>query len=83
MKAGDKVHYIPFKGCDPSQYENGIIKKETSNGNGFFVVYNCAGNWYRIEDYTAANTPKDMLRPGWYSEARNVNQITIASPPSD
>ena len=74
MKTGDKVHYIPFKACDPSQYENGIIKRETPTGNGFFVVYNCAGNWDRIEDYTAANTRKENLKPGWHPEARNSNQ---------
>lgn len=65
MKAGDKVHYIPFKDCDPSQYENGIIKREMENGIGFFVVYSCDGNWDRIDDYTAANTNKRDLRPGW------------------
>jgi hypothetical protein len=74
MKAGDKVYYVPFKGCDPSQYENGIIKRETPLGYGFFVVYNCAGNWHRIEDYTAANTPKEMLKRGWHRKARNANQ---------
>ena len=74
MKAGDKVHYIPFEGCEPSQYENGIIKRETSNKEGFFVVYNCAGNWERIEDYTAANTNKRDLKPGWHEEARNAKQ---------
>ena len=74
MKAGDKVHYVPFKGCDPSVFENGIIKKETPNGKGFFVVYNCNGEWNRIDEYTAANTPKEMLKPGWHSEARNAYQ---------
>jgi len=27
IKIGDKVHYIPFEGCDESLIENGIVKE--------------------------------------------------------
>ena len=73
MKVGEKVHYIPFDGCPESLYENGIIKSFAPNGNPF-VVYNCNGEWHRIKDYTAANTPPDNLKPGWNPNARNFNQ---------
>lgn len=76
MEAGDKVHYIPFEGCPASLYENGIIKRETPARKGFFVVYNCNGEWHRINDYTAANTNKRDLKPGWHPEARNKNFTT-------
>jgi len=76
MKSGDKVHYIPSEGCDMSLYENGIIKSETPNKEGFFVVYNCNGEWDRIDEYTAANTNKRDLRFGWHPEARNKKFTT-------
>jgi len=72
MKVGDKVHYIPFDNCHESLFENGIIKSFAPNGNPF-VVYNCNGEWDKIEDYTAANTPPNMLKLGWNSNARNAN----------
>ncbi len=76
MKTADKVHYIPFKGAHPSLYENGIIKRETSNGEGFFVIYNCNGEWDRMNEYTSANTRKSDLKPGWHPNARNKRFTT-------
>ncbi len=61
---GQKVHYIPFKGCSPSQYENGIIKT-IPDDNRAFVVYNCGGNWNDYENYTAQNTESSQLNDGW------------------
>ena len=64
MKAGDKVTYVPDHYVDhPDKWEHGIVKRES--GTGYFVVYNCAGNWDRYKDYTAANTNKRDLQPGW------------------
>ena len=61
---GQRVHYIPFEGCDPDQYENGIVKS-VSDENHVFVVYNCGGEWSRYQDYTAARTHISQLRGGW------------------
>lgn len=75
MKIGDKVHYVPSHAdekVDFGEMENGIIKSFAPSGNPF-VVYNCGGEWNRIEDYTAANTPYDTLKLGWIQGARNHN----------
>ena len=71
MKAGDKVTYIPFRGCSVEQMENGVIKRLTDDEQGAFVVYNCNGEWDKIEDYTAANTNFRNLLPDWTEGARN------------
>lgn len=63
---GQKVHYIPFEGCDDSQYENGIIKCVNRNYLGhYFVVFHCADDWDNYQDYTGQNTSEDQLRAGW------------------
>ena len=63
---GDKVTYVPdHLANQPEKWEHGIVKRETSNGKGYFVVYNCGSNWKNYEDYTAANTNKRDLIPGW------------------
>lgn len=62
---GQRVHYIPFRGCSPDQYENGIIKTIPDDDRAF-VVYHCAGNWDDYENYTAQNTEASQLREGWY-----------------
>jgi len=71
MNIGDKVHYIPFEGCDENQMENGLVKRLTSDGQGAFVVYNCNGEWDNIDNYTAANTNFKDLKLGWVKNARN------------
>lgn len=63
MKVGDRVNYKPEHYSDIDA-ENGIIKSIPDTEH-CFVVYNCAGNWYRIEDYTAAKTRNTDLREGW------------------
>lgn len=68
LHVGQEVHYTPSHGLK----ENGIVKSITEHG--VFVVYNCAENWHRIKDYTAANTDPSDLRPGWVADARNANQ---------
>ena len=59
FKPGDHVTYVPTVGDS----EHGIVK--SVRDDAVFVVYNCAGEWGRYEDYTAANTPIDRLVPGW------------------
>ena len=66
MKPGDKVTYVPdYMANNPAMWEHGIIKRETPDGNGFFVVYNCGGNWEDYKSYTAASTNKRDLKNGW------------------
>jgi hypothetical protein len=59
LRRGDKVTYISF-----DKKEHGIIKN-MSDEHHVFVVYNCAGNWNKYEDYTAARTELSDLVPGW------------------
>lgn len=66
LNIGDKVCYCPEHG----EKENGIIKGFATNGNPF-VVYNCGGDWENYIDYTAANTPKEMIKKQWDKGARN------------
>jgi len=66
IKIGDKVHYIPFKGCDDSLIENGMVKEIPDHTNtSIRVVYNCAGEWHRFMDYTSALTRIEDLELGW------------------
>lgn len=65
LRIGTKVHYIPYEGCDPSLYENGVIKSHTDDLTHVFVVYNCAGEWENYQNYTAARTSINQLKPGW------------------
>lgn len=60
FKPGDKVTYT----ADYSSGEHGVVKSVRSY-DYCFVVYNCAGNWDRIDDYTAAKTNIRDLKPGW------------------
>lgn len=74
LNNGDKVHYIPFEGCDESEYENGIVKSQSQVIGHLFVVYYCGGDWDNYRNYTAANTKRAQLRPGWHNKAKNINQ---------
>jgi hypothetical protein len=62
MKVGDKVTYI-----SAGKLEHGIVKR-LSDSEHVFVVYNCAGEWERYFDYTAARTRIANLVPGWIDE---------------
>ena len=68
FKAGQKVHYEPDHYRRENIFENGIIKRVDSTCEVAWVVYNCDGNWDRIEDYTAACTDFKDLKPGWKEE---------------
>jgi hypothetical protein len=63
LKVGDKVTYVPTAG----PLQRGIVKKV--NSFGVFVVYNCAGEWDRYEEYTSCHTHPDRLVPGWRRDA--------------
>jgi hypothetical protein len=66
LRPGTKVHYVPFEGCDPSQYQNGVVKAHTEHSLDLvFVVYNCAGEWDRYQEYTGQLTNIRQLREGW------------------
>ena len=66
LKIGDKVHYIPFKGCDESQYENGMVKEIPDHTNtAVRVVFNCAGEWNNFMNYTSQLTNINQLEMGW------------------
>lgn len=61
---GEKVTYIPYEGCDPSEYQKGIIKRRSDDHNAF-VVYHCGDDWENYDDYTAARTKINQLKKGW------------------
>jgi hypothetical protein len=65
LNVGDKVHYQPVHyGAD--RWENGIVKSKPGHTtHGVFVVYNCAGNWDKYQQYTAAMTVLSDLHYGW------------------
>jgi hypothetical protein len=65
FKVGDRVHHIPYEGCSPSLYKNGIVKAVNS-GYTCFVVYSCANDWDNYQDYTGANTYIKDLKSDWY-----------------
>lgn len=66
MKVGDKVHYTPFKGCNPKHIENGIVSDiPRHTDDSVRVVYHCAGDWEHYQKYTSQLTPILQLTPGW------------------
>ena len=65
LRIGSKVHYQPSH-YNPNEYENGIIKEIRDNiTDAVWVVYNCAENWDKYQDYTSAKTNINDLRIGW------------------
>jgi hypothetical protein len=69
INIGDKVHYIPFEGCDKKQIENGMVKRVPDHTNiSVFVVYHCNGEWDDFRNYTAALTNIADLELGWVHE---------------
>ena len=68
LRNGQKVHYQP-EHYAPDEWENGIIKEiRESKIDGVWVVYHCAGNWGRYQDYTSALTNLRDLKIGWRFE---------------
>lgn len=78
MQVGDKVHYIPFKDCDSSQIENGIIKSIHQVSVGFVhVVYKCANDWENYRDFTAALTEVKYLKEGWVEKPTVLKKVWV------
>jgi hypothetical protein len=68
---GQKVTYVVF-----DKVEHGIVKGH-SDLDYVFVVYNCAGNWDRYFDYTAARTRIRDLFPGWIEDRAAENSGAV------
>lgn len=62
LKSGDKVTYVT-----PYKKEKGIVKSVPDDRHAF-VVYNCEDDWDSYENYTAARTRIEDLKPGWRGE---------------
>ena len=58
---GQFIYYIPFEGCDPNEWQKGIIKCFDNYQQRAFVVYNCDNDWHNYLDYTAASTRYEDL----------------------
>jgi hypothetical protein len=59
FKRGDRVIYTPFKGCDPSQLEHGIVKRMAEDGEHAFVLYHTKSMQFiesDVDHYTCAST---------------------------
>lgn len=69
MQKGDKVHYVPYEGCDEHLIQNGIIKTVRDEDN-FFVVYNCNEDWDNYEDYGSQLTNVKYLKNGWKEDEK-------------
>ena len=62
MKPGVKVHYKPGYG----EPENGVVKSiNIRNYEAVFVVYHCAGEWDKFNNYTGELTDLKDLHLGW------------------
>lgn len=70
-KVGQKVHYIPFKGCGDNIKENGKVKSIADSTHAR-VVYNCNGEWNKLDEYTSCLTDIRDLEPGWLFGTRNA-----------
>ena len=65
-KVGDKVTYVPFKGCDKKHYEHGIVKEIPEHTDlAIRVVYHCADDWDNYKDYTSALTLIRCIANDW------------------
>jgi hypothetical protein len=65
-RVGDRVHYIPYEGCDESSIQNGLVKEIPEHTNSEVrVVFNCAGDWDNFQNYTSQLTSVRKLRMGW------------------
>lgn len=68
IKEGAYVHYVSHHGIK----ENGRVK---SMGQEYaFVVFNCAGEWDRYQDYTGQRVSLSDLRYGWVDERGNLQK---------
>lgn len=76
LKIGDRVHYIPFEGCDEKTYENGMVKEIPEHTNDHIrVVFHCAGEWKNFMNYTSQLTPVRQLRMGWFHAPAIIEDV--------
>lgn len=59
LNEGNVGNWVKYTSRDGGKVEKGRIK--SWNDSGIFVVYNCAGEWDRFYDYTAAHTNPEYL----------------------
>lgn len=64
IEIGDKVHYIPFEGCDDSIKENGIVKS-IQDENHCFVVFHWDKRPEEYQNFTGQKTKIKQLQLGW------------------
>ena len=69
FKKGDRVTYTDAR----DQQQAGIVKSK--NDKWVFVVFNCADNWHRFDDYTARPCNPAHLVHGWPGEDANIHQV--------
>ncbi len=68
VEIGSRVHYQPSHYGD--RYENGLVKEIRAGvTDAIWVVYNCAGEWDRYQEYTSAKTNVGDLYLGWRYDA--------------
>lgn len=66
MKVGDRIYYVPFKGCRFKDIEFGIVKAiNEMDPTHVFVVFNCGNEWDLYQNFTGQNTKITSLYPGW------------------
>lgn len=66
IKVGDSVHYQPDHYKETDRWENGVVKVIREDiDDAVWVVYNCAGEWHRFQDYTGCKTSLEDLNLGW------------------
>jgi len=70
MKIGDKVHYTPWKNCDESKIQNGIIKSFSNQTLNPFIVFHCAEDWDNYMNYTGQLTRIECVEEGWFDYSK-------------
>ena len=74
LQVGDRVHYQPDH-YGLTKWENGIVKGiREHTKDAVWVVYSCAGEWDRYQDYTSAKTNINDLYKGWLEEPMTTEQ---------
>lgn len=79
MKPGDKVHYLPFKGCHFPEIEFGIVKSlNEMDPTTVFVVFKCGEDWSMYQEYTGQNVKISELKRGWTGSYENSLNHTFS-----